>query len=482
MLPWVAAAIAGLFLGLTPLGGPLHGPGVLLGTGLLALAVKGHTRADLARGALVGALWFGTSLSWFLTTWTTFDSVGTPVLAFVGLVALQLVVPATSLGLAGALRARGVGLPLALGLALPAADGLVAWVQPLPGSLALYLAPTQPLLWPAALGGTALLLGVAGAWAGLQATRPAVGVCVLAGWLGLGLLPAPWVTDGTPLPVGLIQPNDGAFDARRGSSAEARADRIVRLVDAAATAGATLVVTPEASWPQDPGPAGSGRRQALAEAFRPFPAVLLGASVHDGRLPTNSLLALEHGQVVGRVDKHHLVPLGERAVLGFGRDTYRPGSPAPVTLASVPLAARICYEDLVPTALAGLGDAEVLVAASNDTWLGHGRQAHEAGTRLAAVLTGRWVVRPTSAGPSAVYDPSGRRTWRAPFVDGDAAPDHPGFSAVQDVRRRRPMWTGADVGPWLALLAGLAAAALAIRGPARPGLRAPDPSGDRTGS
>jgi apolipoprotein N-acyltransferase len=464
MRPWLAAAFSGLLFGLAPLHGWAGPPLWLLGVGGLGLAVEGRIGADAARGALIGALWYGLSLLWFPTIWSDFDSTGSPWLGWIGLTLLQLTVPCLGLALAGWIHRSRIALPVALALALGAMEGAAGWLQPLPGGLAVYLAPIQPLTWPAALGGAPLLLAVVGGWAGLQATRPLWGVAFLAAWFGIGLLPAPWASDGEPLTVGVVQPNTGGFDGRRASTADARADRLLRLVRAA-SARAELVVTPEGAWPHDAGPDGSGRRRALLERWGTTP-VVLGVSIDDGGgAPTNSLIALDGGRVTSRYDKVDLVPFGERAILGFGRDTFRPGaSRTALNLAGVRLAGRICYEDLVPGALRGLGHAELLVTATNDAWLGPGpgSRQHEAASRLAAVVTGRWVVRPASNGRSEVFDPSGRRHLQLPWVDGDAQPDHPGTWGAITVRRRIPLWTGADLGPWLALLMAIAAGTLGV--------------------
>lgn len=475
MRSWLAALFAGLVFGLTPLHG-MYVPLLIPGLAALGLAVEGRPGWDLARGAAFGALWYGLSLLWFPTIWSEFDPSGLGWLGWLGLVCLQLTVPALGLGLAGLLRRTETPPVLALAFALATTDGLAGWLQPLPGGIAVYMAPIQPLLWPAAFGGTPLFLAVAGAWAALQTTRPLWGLGALVAWFGIGALPMPWATDGDVATIAMIQPGTGAFEGRMASTVDARAAKVRTLVVDGSEAD--LTVTPEGAWPHDAGPAGSGRRARLLARLGQRP-VLLGVSIHDveGAPPTNSVLAIDRGQVVGRYDKVDLVPFGERSVLGFGRDTFRAGrSRETLHVGGLRVAVRVCYEDLVPGALRGLGDAELVVAATNDVWLGphQGSRQHEAGTRLAAVLTGRWVVRPAANGRSAIFDPTGRRHLAMRWVDGDAEPGHPGQRATMQVRRRVPMWTGADAGPlvWLLfvlLAAGWLTYGLASAWPSRPG-------------
>lgn len=456
MLPWIAAVVAGACFGLAPHDGLLAAPLWLAGLAGLALAVGGDARADLVRGALVGVLWYGISLRWVALEWVDLDGhLALPWVSWAGLVALQALVPAVGLGLAGALRARGWPRAVALGLTLAAAEVLAPWVQPLPGGLALYLAPLVPLAWPAAWLGIPALIGVAGAWAGLQVERPVLGALVLGVWVGVGQLAVP--DGGEPVQVGVVQPNTGAFEARRPSTREARREAVVDAVTEAVEQGAELVVTPEGAWPDALDPRRPSTERALAGAFAGRSTVLLGASVEevDGAPPTNSLVVVEGGAWAGRQDKVHLVPVSERAVLGLGRDLFRAGDRRLVLDAGpARVAGLVCFEDVMPSAGRGLGSADLLVAASNDAWLGPGPGSaqHLAASQLLALRTGRWVVRPTTNGRSAVVSPSGRIPWQAPWVDGDDE-DAPGaFVQVAPVPLRRPWWAAADAEPWVWLV------------------------------
>lgn len=461
-----ATIAAGLLLGLAPLDGPV-GVGLrLVGCLLLGFAVRGHAGGDAARGLAVGLLWYGASLLWFPLTWARFDSVGDPWLAYIGLILLQALVPAVALGLAGALRARRVPAPIAFALALPAAEGLAEVVQPLPAGLDVYLSGHHALLAPATFGGSALLLAVVGAWIG-AGDRPRIALIALVGWLGLHALPPPWADDGEPLAVAIVQPNVGPLDGRRASTTDRRAAALIGALHRAGDAGADLVATPEGAWPEPIGHDGAARTARMLARLEGAPPTLLGVNRRDGPLPTNAVVAVADGAIVGRYEKRALLPLGERALFGFGRDVYAPGAPLPDPgIAGARVAVRICYEDLLASRLAGLGAATLLVTPSNDGWLGPGAGsgAHENASRLAAAITGRWTVRPTTNGRSAVFDPAGRRRAHLPWVEGDAdPPPAPMIAVIPDVRLRRPAWAGADVSPWLTAAAALAALALLVR-------------------
>ena len=98
--------------------------------------------------------------------------------------------------------------------------------------------------------------------------------------------------------------------------------------------------------------------------------------VHDGELPTNSLWAVRGGALVGRFDKMELVPLAERALGGQGRQRFRSGEgERRLTLGEIELTPLVCYEDVLPTAVAEAEHAQAIVAATHDAWVGPGRGA-----------------------------------------------------------------------------------------------------------
>jgi apolipoprotein N-acyltransferase len=141
-----------------------------------------------------------------------------------------------------------------------------------------------------------------------------------------------------------------------------------------------------------------------------------------------SMLALDEQRA--RYDKRHLVPFGEYFPLGFlwkdalrglatiGED-FTPGS-APTPLLQVgpwPVAASVCYEVLFgEETRQALPEAQFLVNVSNDGWFGDslGPHQHLEIARMRALETGRWLLRATNTGITAVIDAGGRVTHRLP--------------------------------------------------------------------
>lgn len=426
-----------------------------LGAWCAARALAGRPLLDAALTALAGLVWAATALASAHRALVDYG-VAAPGAATVALV-LAEGLPWALVGVVAGLGARaGLRPPVALGLAWTACVEPLAWLQPFPFPPAMLLAGAPVALWPVALGGAALASGlgvaVGAALPGRRAVAAAA-VWAVAGAVQLGL-----PERGGRVEIGLVQPDVGPLDARRASTDDARAARLLRLV---AAAGGRVVLTPEGAWPHDPGPEGSARRRAFAEAWRHLPPTVVGATVERGPHARNSLLAVQGGEVVARFDKHGRVPLTERAVAGWGEDAFARGTtPRTLTLAGLRLGPLICYEDLLPGALReAVAEApDLLVLASHDGWFGGGRGNawHLATARLAAVASGRWVARPTTSGISALIDARGRVRWSAPWVDGDAR-EHTGSAARVDARRTAPwragcelavLWTAAA---WLAL-------------------------------
>lgn len=145
----------------------------------------------------------------------------------------------------------------------------------------------------------------------------------------------------------------------------------------------------------------------------------------------NALISL--GRAPGRYYKRHLVPFGEflplRPALGFLLEVlqiplsdFSPGSLDQRLLeaAGFPLAATICYEDaFARDALVGLPEAAYMVNVSNDAWFGDTVAPHQhlQMARMRALEGGRYLLRATNTGVTAVIGPTGKVIAQAaPFV------------------------------------------------------------------
>jgi len=122
--------------------------------------------------------------------------------------------------------------------------------------------------------------------------------------------------------------------------------------------------------------------------------------------------------------KRHLVPFGEfYPVPGFIRNWMRlmnlptgdaiPGEvdQPPLSVAGEKIAVTICYEDVFGAEqLRYLADSTLLVNVSNDAWFGDSIAPHQhlQIARVRAAEAGRYLLRSTNTGVTAVIDPSGR--------------------------------------------------------------------------
>lgn len=174
---------------------------------------------------------------------------------------------------------------------------------------------------------------------------------------------------------------------------------------------------------------GTWTRAAVIGALTPGQVLLFGADRTDGANYYNSLLILQRDgedfRLLGRYDKHHLVPFGEyfpmdslaswtglKALVHVG-DGFTPGPAARVLSASPvpPLVPMICYEGLFPGAVADHGQrAEWIVNVSNDAWFGRtsGPLQHYNMARYRSIEEGLPMARATPTGVSAVVDAYGR--------------------------------------------------------------------------
>jgi apolipoprotein N-acyltransferase len=146
--------------------------------------------------------------------------------------------------------------------------------------------------------------------------------------------------------------------------------------------------------------------------------------------------------------------------------TRGPDRPPPLELAGERIAATICYESLFGAQqLHYLPDATLLVNVSNDAWFGNSIAPHQhlQIARMRAAEVGRYLLRSTNTGVSAVIDPFGRVVSRLPQFEPAILRD-----TVQGFTGRTPYAVWGNYLVVVAALAVLALGALAARRVSRP--------------
>ena len=405
--------------------------------GLYALCADLGARRAALLGWLFGLGHFGTGVYWVFISTHVYG--GAPIWLSVLLCAVLFsylaLYPALACALAsglGAWRAR-LGWLLVLA-AWTLSELLRGWVYTGFPWLSLgYVALDSPSAGLIPLIGThglsaVLALSAYGIWRfvgshGLaRAWTFALALCPL---LGL-LTPAPlgWTqASGAPMSVGIVQgnvPQDQKWDQ---TQTEAILDRYRRM--SLSLSDADLIAWPEAV-----------PNRTLDEVLPYFEeldarlreegaaALLAGVLIYneDFTKVYNSMIALGHAR--GRYDKRHLVPFGEyfpipawlrpiMDVLNLPYGDISSGGVAlpPIEARGEPLGISICFEDAFGAEFAAASQhASLLVNATNDAWFARSSAGHQhlQIARYRALENGRWLVRATNTGISALIGPDGR--------------------------------------------------------------------------
>jgi apolipoprotein N-acyltransferase len=296
----------------------------------------------------------------------------------------------------------------------------------------------SPLAGWAPLGGVYLMSLLAiGASAALLRPRPVPLLTVVLLW-ALGLLLAELQftrPDGEPIPVAIAQGNIPQDQKWRADMYLPTLQRYLSLTERAA--GARLVIWPETAVPAYAHRAEQHVLEPLQQlAQRRGQDILLGIPVlePDGRY-YNAMLRLGSGGR-GLYAKRHLVPFGEFVpfekllkpitdLLAIPLSSFSAGdksSPPLLTLAGHAAGIGICYEDAFGReVIEALPEAAFLVNASNDAWFGDSLAPHQhmAMARLRAAETGRYLLRATNTGISAIIGPDGAVLARSPQFRAD---------------------------------------------------------------
>ncbi|SDO22283.1 apolipoprotein N-acyltransferase [Halomonas shengliensis] len=402
----------------------------LLYTGLSALSPG---QAAL-RGACYGLGLFGAGASWVFVSIHDYGYTGVPL----ALALTALFVAGLSLFPAVTLWAyRRLTGPRLAWLSFAGAWVLGEWLRTwlFTGFPWLLLGTSQvdsPLAPWAPVGGVYLLslltaltgtLGVE-----LLRRRAWTAVPLAAVWLLPLALPAQWTQPtGEPLRVALLQ---GNLDQTIKWSAEGQREAANRYAELtrAQPDDLDLIVWPEAALPMFEREA-RPILERVQSNLAPRTALLTGILQRDGEgLYYNSVIGL--GDVEGAYRKRHLVPFGEYlplepllagtiAFFDLPMPAMTPGpeGQGPIVVGGTAIGNAICYEIIYADQVAAQArHSELLLTVSNDTWFGRsiGPLQHLQMARLRALENGRYLMRATSNGVTALIDARGEVIARAP--------------------------------------------------------------------
>ncbi len=143
----------------------------------------------------------------------------------------------------------------------------------------------------------------------------------------------------------------------------------------------------------------------------------------------NAVITL--GKEQGMYRKSHLLPFGEYLplqplsgfvlnLLNIRLGNFTPGAAdQPLMKAGgYPFITLVCYEDAFgDLSIQGVADAAFLVNVTNDGWFGNSIEPHQhmQMARMRAIETGRFLLRSTNTGITAIVSPKGEITGQAPL-------------------------------------------------------------------
>ncbi|ABM61665.1 apolipoprotein N-acyltransferase [Halorhodospira halophila] len=480
----LAAGLAGglLPLALAPLGWAVLA--VLSPAVLFAVAALAPRRRALQAGYAFGLGQFGVGVSWVFVSINDYGGAG-PVLsggvtvlfvAFLALFPLLAVVLGRGLG-----RCSGVRLLVTLPAAWVAVEWLRTWLfTGFPWLFVGYAALDTPLAGLApvigVLGLSALLVLLAGAAAWLVVApgwrRAASVAALLVAAVAAGVAAdRPWTeAHGEPVRAALLQGNfsqDLKWDPAELQRIQTRYAELT-----AEHPEADLVIWPETAIPRRFDAVQPYLEQVAEQVRETGGTLVLGIPYQewapDGSQLHNSVAVL--GEERDVYHKRHLVPYGEYVPFRdlFGRsldflgapmaDYSRGPRPEPLAVDNrLRLGATICYEVAYPVAVRRTaGEVDLLVNVSNDAWFGDSLAPHQhlQKARMRAAESGRWMLRATNTGITAVIGPDGEVVERRPQFEV--------ATLATEVERRSGTTPYARIGD--GPLLGLLAAALLLPG------------------
>ncbi len=290
------------------------------------------------------------------------------------------------------------------------------------------------------------------------------------GWAGFGLQQVEWTTpDGPPLTVSLLQGNIPQELKWRADRVQGTLDTYARLVLASRS---RLIILPETAIPLFYRDVPRDYLEMLARhAQENRGSVLIGLPEFEREGASedyyNSVVDIGAGPAQ-TYRKHHLVPFGEYIplkplfgwiihVLHIPLDDFARGAPTqqPMRAGGQRVAVNICYEDAFGREIIRqLPAATLLVNVSNDAWFGDSLAPyqHLQISQTRALESGRYMLRATNTGVTAIVDQRGRVVRRLPeFVTAALDGTAQGFAGRTPYVR----WgNGAALAMLCAMLAG----------------------------
>jgi apolipoprotein N-acyltransferase len=424
---------------------------VLMPAVLLLLWLESTPAGAFWRGYLFGLAFFGFGVSWAFNSIHVFGDA--PVVLAAAITASLVMFVALYPAFTGYLVNRYLkgSSAIMLVLAYPAMWALLEWVRGwlLTGFPWLTLGQAQ-LDWP--LAGVIPVLGTIGAsWAcminaGLLALvlvgcmrergLAVIGLALL--WLVAGLLGAvSWtVPVGRPLTASLMQGNIAQDE--KLSAAQRQPTIILYRKLTREHWDSDLIIWPETAVPTWYDRVAELFIQPLAKEARRHGAELLyGVFVYDPRTGDGYNSVARLGRNPAFYFKRHLVPFGEymplrgllkwlEGMIVIPMSDLSSGHGRPLlwlaTLDNLAVGVSICYEDAYGAEVNdALPQARLLVNVSNDAWFGDSLAPHQhlEIARLRALETGRYLLRATNTGISAVIDAKGEVVARSPQFKTD---------------------------------------------------------------
>ncbi|GGC99907.1 apolipoprotein N-acyltransferase [Halopseudomonas salina] len=319
---------------------------------------------------------------------------------------------------------------------------------------------------------SACLLSEPGLWRSIRSASTGTALLLVI-WLGgMGLSTLEWTQPtGSPLSVALIQadiPQSRKWDPDH-------IDQTLTLYRdlSIALAPVDLILWPETAVPVLQSQALAFTNGMAARLAEQGTTLITGIPVDEY---DNDVLQIYNGiMVAGQQDeqylKHKLVPFGEyvpleevlRGLIAFfdlpmSSFTRGPAVQQPLKAAGYRLAPFICYEAVYPHFAARLAaQSELLITISNDSWFGRsiGPLQHLQMARMRAMESGRWMIRGTNNGVTALIDHRGRITQRIPQFEQAVL-----TGEVQPRTGLTPYLHWPDWPLWLVVLACLAGCAV----------------------